>query len=387
MTRQEAADAKYRIKFAELGIQGFAFIRFEKKNRLWFRCLRCGYEAPRGDDIFKGKQSKLVCRQCGNGTKLHSILADEVLNYYSEGHTLSETADKFGINRWQVQDWAKLRHVSNGKTFDQAARECNLKRSLGLLPMPNNEKQIEQAREKWSDRLLECGFELIEYTGKGKPITFRCLSCGEILERKAYTDLYKRGFSCPHCKEVEKQARDQEAKTQHELRRVEKENAKKLREEEKDKRLDAICICKVCDREYTPRQYMESCGLKLFSNPGYCSSFCKKKQASIKGQEHRKKSHTHSSKHYSRARKLGLSRERGITLKKLIERNGLTCAICGLPCFYEGDGKSDLYPSIDHIIPMNKGGGHTWDNVQIAHRLCNSNKRDYIGEEWHNGTT
>lgn len=319
--------------------------------------------------------------------KLYSPFVGSVMEYYAAGHTVTDTALHFGVTKNQVNGWAKVRHVSNGRSFEQGARECNLKRSQGMLSMPSNEKKIKQAREKWRNRLLECGFELIEYAGKRKPITFKCLSCGEMLERRAHVDLYERGFSCPHCKEVEKQAKAQEAEVQRELRRVEKENAKKLREEEKNKRLDEIHVCKVCGRVYTPRQYMESCGLKLFSNPGYCSSVCKKKQALTKGQEHRKKSHTHSSKHYSRARKLSLPRERGITLKNLIERNGLTCAICGLPCFYEGDGKGDLYPSVDHIIPMNKGGGHTWDNVQIAHRICNSNKRDYIGEEWNNGTT
>ena len=39
-----------------------------------------------------------------------------------------------------------------------------------------------------------------------------------------------------------------------------------------------------------------------------------------------------------------------------------------------------MSPTIDHIIPMSKGGGHTWDNVQIAHAICNSRKRDVIEE-------
>lgn len=32
------------------------------------------------------------------------------------------------------------------------------------------------------------------------------------------------------------------------------------------------------------------------------------------------------------------------------------------------------YPSIDHVIPISKGGRHSWDNVKLAHRLCNSVK-------------
>ena len=129
---------------------------------------------------------------------------------------------------------------------------------------------------------------------------------------------------------------------------------------------------------------MDSCGLKLFSNPGYCSKMCKVNLAMKKSQERRKRTGKHSSGHYSRARKLGLPREKGVTLKNLIQKNGLQCQICGMFCDPTANPKSALYPSIDHIVPMHKGGGHTWDNVQLAHRICNSNKRDIIGKEFGN---
>ena len=32
------------------------------------------------------------------------------------------------------------------------------------------------------------------------------------------------------------------------------------------------------------------------------------------------------------------------------------------------------YPSIDHVIPLSKGGTHSWDNVKLAHFSCNSAK-------------
>lgn len=35
-----------------------------------------------------------------------------------------------------------------------------------------------------------------------------------------------------------------------------------------------------------------------------------------------------------------------------------------------------MYPSIDHIVPMSKGGGHVWENVQVAHIICNTEKGD-----------
>lgn len=34
--------------------------------------------------------------------------------------------------------------------------------------------------------------------------------------------------------------------------------------------------------------------------------------------------------------------------------------------------------TLDHIIPLSKGGTHTWDNVQLAHMSCNAGKCDRL---------
>ena len=42
------------------------------------------------------------------------------------------------------------------------------------------------------------------------------------------------------------------------------------------------------------------------------------------------------------------------------------------------------YPSIDHVVPLSKGGTHTWDNVHLAHKRCNmvkGNKYPYVVAE------
>lgn len=85
-----------------------------------------------------------------------------------------------------------------------------------------------------------------------------------------------------------------------------------------------------------------------------------------------------SSRHYhDRACFFGVSYDKEVTLKKLIARDNGICKICGKPidlldiCNKAVGG---FYPSIDHIIPMSKGGGHVWENVQLAHVICNSRK-------------
>ena len=52
------------------------------------------------------------------------------------------------------------------------------------------------------------------------------------------------------------------------------------------------------------------------------------------------------------------------------------CGICGLPVPERNDPASDWGPTVDHIVPLSKGGKHMKSNCQLAHRLCNSLKLD-----------
>lgn len=70
-----------------------------------------------------------------------------------------------------------------------------------------------------------------------------------------------------------------------------------------------------------------------------------------------------------------------ITLQQLYIRDKGRCYLCGGQCDWE-DYKlikgtkigNDLYPSIDHVIPLTKQGTHTWDNIRLAHTRCNQRK-------------
>lgn len=75
--------------------------------------------------------------------------------------------------------------------------------------------------------------------------------------------------------------------------------------------------------------------------------------------------------------------DKSITLNAVITKYDGICQICG--------GRVDStdivnghigrnYPTVDHIVPLSKGGTHTWDNIQLAHMACNAgkcNKLDY----------
>jgi 5-methylcytosine-specific restriction endonuclease McrA len=152
---------------------------------------------------------------------------------------------------------------------------------------------------------------------------------------------------------------------------------------EREKKLDKVFVCKECGREYTPRKYVLDAGLKTYSNPGYCSAECKRRCTS-RSIHRSHKEHKIGENHRARARKYGCAYDSSVTLPKLIKRDGLRCAICGEMCD-PNDRSWNKYmgamsPTIDHIIPMAKGGGHTWDNVQVAHAICNSYKCDNLSE-------
>lgn len=77
---------------------------------------------------------------------------------------------------------------------------------------------------------------------------------------------------------------------------------------------------------------------------------------------------------------MGLSRAeakaRSFIKRQLINSKGNICAICGKPITNMNDC------TIDHIVPISKGGLTTIDNCQLAHRKCNQIKGDKLeGEE------
>lgn len=44
----------------------------------------------------------------------------------------------------------------------------------------------------------------------------------------------------------------------------------------------------------------------------------------------------------------------------------------------------DLYSGVlDHIIPLSKGGGHLYSNMQLAHNICNMKKGSKLIERGH----
>jgi 5-methylcytosine-specific restriction endonuclease McrA len=61
--------------------------------------------------------------------------------------------------------------------------------------------------------------------------------------------------------------------------------------------------------------------------------------------------------------------------KKIIFATEKVCYLCGKPVDFSLKPPHPLSPSIDHVIPIDKGGSpDDIDNLRLAHRTCNRAK-------------
>ena len=144
---------------------------------------------------------------------------------------------------------------------------------------------------------------------------------------------------------------------------------KKKEEELKKRRADVARLLSTVLETKRPKK-CKRCG-EIFYCPYptaiYCSKKCKKSgKTSIR----------------KRCKKYGVYYDPEVIPIKVFQRDHYKCGICGLYCVKDDDtwnGYIGAYsPTIDHIVALKNGGTHTWDNVQCAHAICNSKKRDLL---------
>lgn len=74
-----------------------------------------------------------------------------------------------------------------------------------------------------------------------------------------------------------------------------------------------------------------------------------------------------------RARKFGTGYEL-FWRRTIYERDNWRCQICMLPVDRSEVPDRHLRPSLDHKVPLSRGGAHSRENVQCSHWICNSRK-------------
>lgn len=124
--------------------------------------------------------------------------------------------------------------------------------------------------------------------------------------------------------------------------------------------------------EMAIRRICPGCGVEFMThNPDklFCTKLCCARNRGTRKTDKRRMRH-------SRAYK------KDIPLRKLYERDGGTCYLCGCATDFDDytvnpDGYAVLgmtYPTRDHVVPLANGGEHTWENVKLACFRCNSLK-------------
>lgn len=108
-----------------------------------------------------------------------------------------------------------------------------------------------------------------------------------------------------------------------------------------------LLVCAICDSAFAAGR----CDVR------YCSNKCKYRAAYL-GRRGRRANAPRGS--YS--------------LRDITTRDGWGCSICG-----DGVDRTLVYPdplcaSVDHVVPLSRGGEDTLANVALAHLVCNQRK-------------
>ena len=323
------------------------------------------------------------------GTGKHEYAKEQepkAVELLKNGYTLKEVANKIGLSESWARDVASEHNISpmteirrererlitivrqykaKGLTCEEVAKTLGVSiyvvrdycvgiSSQAVQPISERE---ENARKQIEAR----GFEYVSgYESSDGTVTIRCPKCGHEFERSMVTIRHHDAVICPQCVQ---NRRDQRA-IQKLADRVRKEQARCIarqqKEAERQKEIEAKKHpCLVCG--------------ELTTNPKYCSKKCLNKV-------------NNAAKEAKRRLKIKNAMvDRNITLERLYKRDRGVCYLCGEMCDWSDKEEredaiicGDQYPSIDHVIPLAKGGEHSWQNVKLAHRKCNTEKRDSL---------
>lgn len=86
-------------------------------------------------------------------------------------------------------------------------------------------------------------------------------------------------------------------------------------------------------------------------------------------------------KRYSKKRKALMAQGDKIDPYVVYVYYNWTCYICGTDIDPGLTSPDPMSASLDHVIPLSRGGQHVWSNVKPAHCLCNELKSDQLTVE------
>lgn len=263
----------------------------------------------------------------------------EYKEYKAQGHTSREVAEYFGI------------------AYKTAMTICR-----GIAPQTprgnQNTKHTEEEKRDYVESMLPFGFSYDSgYIDCDHHVMLRCNVCDSVFDASMITIRQGGRIVCPNCAErdkAEKQRIEQETKDKRKAEAAQRKAEKEMEHLLKKRTV----VCGECGKVFETYKSKQVC----------CSVECGRARANRRA-SHRKDSRIKPHKRI----------DRGITAKKLYDRDGGVCWICGGQCDLDDyiTRESTIicgnnYPSVDHIVPVCEGGEDSWENVRLAHRRCNS---------------
>lgn len=303
--------------------------------------VACGYANQKSIYDLANKYGLTLVTK--NGQKKE--LREKIIAYRKEGHYIRECCEKFGVKREFVNsacsgieyDW-----VRDTQTMSEAAKKQHAEKA------GSHETIIKLLSER------NPGFEYVGgYTNAEGSADIRCKKCGAVFSR-SYCSIKQGRVKCTNCSELEKEKKRKEIEYEREQRKLERDANIKLEQLE-------FKVCPECSSLFVDKKRK------------YCSDECSKKALNRKVDKRIKK-----------IKKIVV--HKNISLQRLFERDNGICYLCGEACDWN-DFKRDennyfiaggSYPSIDHVVPISKGGLHSWDNVKLAHFYCNTLKSNKV---------
>lgn len=90
--------------------------------------------------------------------------------------------------------------------------------------------------------------------------------------------------------------------------------------------------------------------------------------------------------HIRRARLRETEVDAAVTVKSLRKMHGDDCCYCGVTMDFKvrarSEGIARNRASLEHVLPLSRGGTHTFDNAALACHHCNVSKNRKTVEEW-----
>lgn len=307
-------------------------------------------------------------------------LAKEIINYRDEGLTIKEMSIKMNLTFEQVRYITKKENipmlVNPVKQCEVCGKEFKAKRRTAKTCCRKcSDKLYEQNRTVKHKHTCEyCGKEF-EHTSR-KTIKFCSKECSlehnkkelfirEQERKRNYLELNTVYIKCNNCGMTFGTTKSNAKFCSKNCRRLHDNELQKQYARKKRSMFTVDKKCEECGKHF----------LTTYGNKIFCSNKCNQKyHYRIREVSRREKIIKNGSVDWS------------ISVERLYKRDKGKCYLCKEHCdmndYYINDNNvlicGNNYPSIDHVIPISKGGTHSWDNVRLAHRHCNAIKRDTL---------